>query len=80
MIKLPTGFKGKVRSFGSDFRAVVIEGQPEYIAFRGKETKNLEPGSYFGSSGKTEHKVFCQAGEECILYVRAEGKFDVVPV
>ncbi|MEO1341631.1 MAG: DUF4437 domain-containing protein [Cyanobacteria bacterium J06635_13] len=80
MIKLPTGFKGKIRSHGSDFRAVVIEGQPNYIALRGKETKNLEPGSYFGSSGETEHEVFCQAEEECILYVRAQSKFDVVPI
>ncbi|MEO0836635.1 MAG: DUF4437 domain-containing protein [Cyanobacteria bacterium J06642_3] len=80
MIKLPTGFKGEIRNYGSDFHAVVIEGQPEYLALRGKETKTLEPGSYFSSSGKAEHKVFCQAREECILYVRAEGQFDVVPI
>ena len=76
MIKLPTGFQGEILSHGSDFRAVVIEGQPKYVAR--KETKNLEPGSYFGSSAKTRHKVFCTAGEECIFYVRAEDKFDVV--
>ena len=53
MIKLPTDFKGEIRSYGSDFRAVLIEGQPNYIAFRGKETKNLKPGSYFSSKGKS---------------------------
>ena len=78
MIKLPTGFKSEIRSHGSGFRAVVIEGQPKYVAR--KETKNLEPGSYFGSSAKTTHKVSCTAEEECILYVRAEDKFDVVPI
>ncbi|MEL6579732.1 MAG: DUF4437 domain-containing protein [Cyanobacteria bacterium J06621_12] len=45
---------------------------------RGKESKNLEPGSYLGSSGEAEHKIFNQAGEECIIYVRTNGKFDVV--
>jgi hypothetical protein len=26
------------------------------------------------------HQVSCEAGEECIIYVRMEGKFDVIPV
>lgn len=78
MIKLPTDFKGKIRSHGSDFRAVVIEGQPNYIALRGTDTKNLEPGSYFSSKGKSTHQLTSDAEAESIIYVRTNGKFDII--
>ena len=51
-IKLPAGFTGKIHSYGSTFRAVVIKAQLQYL---GANIKILEPGSYFGSeeSGRT---------------------------
>ena len=39
----------------------------------------MEPGSYFSSKGEAAHQVSCEAGDECIVYVRIEGKFDVIP-
>lgn len=75
LIKLPTGFTGEIHSHSSTFRAVVIQGQPSH---RSDKTNTLEPGSYFGSEGETVHPVSCAATEECVLYVRAEGKYDVV--
>ena len=78
MIKLPADFKGKIRSYGSDFRAVVIEGQPNYIASKGKDIKNLEAGSYFSSQGKSTHQLTSDAEAESIIYVRTNGKFDII--
>ena len=77
MIKITPGFKGKIRPHGSNFRAVVIEGQPEYLASGGTEPKNLEPGSYFSSQGKSAHKLN-SGTTESIFYVRTNGKFDIL--
>jgi hypothetical protein len=75
-VKLPTGFTGKIHSHGSTFRGVVIKGQPQYL---GTDVKNLEPGSYFGSKGETVHRISSKAGEESIIYVRTDGKYEVIP-
>lgn len=78
-VKLPDGFTGEIHDNSSVFRAVVIEGQLSHDGPNEANLKTLKPGSYFGASGKTVHQVSCQTGEECIIYVRAEGTFDVVP-
>ena len=75
MIKLPAGFRGKIQSNGSSFRAVVIEGQPQYQVSDKTEVKNLEPGSYFSSQGRSIHQVSTEA--ESVLYVRTNDKFDI---
>ncbi len=77
LIKLPAGFSGKIRSQGSIFRAVVIQGQPQYQVSSDADAKDLEPGSYFSSKGNSVHQVSSKAGEESIIYVRTDGKFDV---
>jgi Domain of unknown function (DUF4437) len=79
LVKLPDGFTGKIRSHGSTFRAVVIQGRPRRGVPGETGVKTLEPGSYFGSKGETVHQVSCEAGDDCIIYVRMEGKFDVIP-
>ena len=73
-VKLPAGFIGKIVSHGATFRAVVIKGQPQYF---GTDIKTLEPGSYFGSSGETVHQISSKAGEESIIYVRTDGRYDI---
>jgi hypothetical protein len=75
-VKLPAGFAGSIRSSGSSFRAVVIKGQPQYL---GGDAKTLEPGSYFGSKGETVHRVISDDGEETVIYVRTDGKYEVTP-
>ena len=79
LVKLPAGFAGKINSHGSTFRAVVIKGQPQYQLPGKSDVKNLKPGSYFGSKGESVHQISSQAEEECIIYVRSEGKFKVTP-
>jgi len=79
LIKLPAGFTGKIKSDGSTFRAVVIKGQPQFQMPGKADIKALEPGSYFSSKGKSVHQISSKAGEESIIYVRTDGKYDVIP-
>jgi hypothetical protein len=41
--------------------------------------KILEPGSYFSSMGKSVHQISSKAGEESIIYIRTDGKYDLIP-
>lgn len=77
LVKLPHGFKGKIESEGSDFRAVVIQGQPQYQMPNDSEVKTMVAGSYFSSEGKATHQISSSANEESILYVRTDGVFDI---
>jgi hypothetical protein len=75
-VKMPAGFAGKINSWGATFRAVVIKGQPQYL---GAEVKTLDPGSYFGSKGETVHQVSSSEDEETVIYLRTDGKYEVIP-
>jgi len=79
LIKLPPGFQGEIRSHGTTFRAVEIQGRLRHRMPGQNSVKALEPGSYFRSTGESAHQVSCEAGAECIIYVRMEGKYDVIP-
>lgn len=79
LIKLPAGFTGTIDSQGSNLRAVVIKGQPQYQMPGETDAKTLAPGSYFSSKGESVHQVSSEEGEESIIYVRTEGKYDVIP-
>jgi hypothetical protein len=79
LVKLPAGFTGKIRSHGSTFRAVIIQGQPQYRIPRENDVKILEPGSYFSSKGASVHQISSKAEEDSIIYVRTDGKYDVIP-
>lgn len=77
LVKLPAGFAGAIRGDGESFRAVVIQGRPLYGALGETGDKALEPGSYVGSEGESMHRLSCEM--ECVLYVRTEGGFGIVP-
>jgi len=79
LMKLPAGFRGKIHSHGSTFRAVVIQGQPQYQVPGEAEAQTLEPGSYFSSEGESLHLVSSAAADESLIYVRTDGKFEVIP-
>jgi uncharacterized protein YaiE (UPF0345 family) len=57
----------------------VIKGQPQHQVPGETDVKTLEPGSYFSSMGESMHQVSSEAGEESIMYVRTDGKYDVIP-
>ena len=73
MVKLPPGFQGKLDTAGSNFKVVVIKGQLNL--HRSSGTKNLAPGSYFGSASKSTHKVSCR--DECTIYVRSDRSYTI---
>jgi quercetin dioxygenase-like cupin family protein len=79
LVKLPSGFSGKINSHGSTFRAVVIKGQLQYQVPGETDIKTLEPGSYFSSKGELVHHVSSKVGKESIIYIRTDGKFEIIP-
>ncbi len=80
LVKLPSGFTGKIRSHGSTFRAVIVEGRPQYQVPNETDVRILEPGSYFSSKGASVHMIASKAGEESTIYIRTDGKYDVISV
>ena len=72
-LKLPAGYSGKLTGNSSQLRAVVIRGEVQYSATSG--TKTLKSGSYFGSKATIDHGLTCK--EECIIYVRTQGRYKV---
>lgn len=78
LIRLPSGFDGALRSDGADLHAVVIAGRPAHEVVEKSERTALEPGSYFGSTGKVAHRIACER-DGCLLYVRTAGTFDLAP-
>ncbi len=78
LVKLPAGFSGMLRSHGTTFRAVVIQGQPRYRVARETDVTILEPGSYFASQGEVVHQVSSEAGGESVIYIRTNGKYEVL--
>ena len=76
-IKLPAGFKGQIKSEGSTFKSVVIQGTPQYNV-DGK-IKTLETGSYFAADGGlSTHEISSQETSETVLYIRTNGKYDII--
>lgn len=81
MVRLPAGFDGKILSDGSTFRAVVIQGRPQLlipVAEGEARAEAITPGSYFGSTNQTTHRITCDEKEGCILYVRSEGSYGIM--
>ena len=77
-VKLPAGFAGEIRSHGSTFRAVVIQGRPQYQVPGTADVKALDPGSYFSSTGASTHQISSNADAHSIIYVRTKSAFDIV--
>lgn len=79
LVKLPAGFTGIMHSQGTTFNSVVIQGRPQYQVPGETDLKTLEPGSYLGSKEESVHNVWCPEEADCIIYVRTDGKFNVIP-
>ena len=77
MLKLPSGFNGKISATAGELRVVVIKGEVNYSSKDIAENKILSAGSYFGSSGKFDHKLATKADEDAMLYIRSDHKFQV---
>lgn len=76
-IKLPAGFSVPLHHHSADHYVTVISGTMVFEA-DGQEHK-LGAGSYFAYTGKEKHTTKCEAGSDCVLFLDARGKWDVVP-
>ncbi|MFY0714433.1 DUF4437 domain-containing protein [Seonamhaeicola sp. NFXS20] len=75
LLKLPAGFKGKIKNLSPNFRAVVVSGKVTH-QFSKKEDENmLEPGSYFGAEEKASPRL--KTDVETVIYIRSNGKFKI---
>ena len=70
-------FAAPLHHHTADHYVTVVSGTLILIV-DGKENK-LPAGSYFSFTGKAKHETKCDAGAECVLFVDARGKWDVVP-
>lgn len=78
LIKLPLDFKGIIESTGAIFYAIVIQGELSYQESINKETKVLDPGSYFNSQGVSKHQISVDSKKECLVYIRANNNYKVI--
>lgn len=75
-VKLPKGFNGTLKTDGTALHSVVIQGELNYTLPQNKETKVLDAGSSFSSSGKAIHTL-SNANSEVILYIRTNGSIKI---
>lgn len=77
-VKLAPGHAVRLLARGSTFGAVVIQGRPNHQTPGSSSATIIEPGGRFSSAGASTHEVRCEAGDDCILYMRMEGKLEVL--
>ncbi len=78
-LRLPAGYEGELQGNGAWLRAVLIAGRASHrLAGSDAPSTDLDPGSYFGSSGGAVHRIACATGDECLLYISTEGRYEAV--
>lgn len=75
LLKLPAGFKGKIKNLSPNFRAVVISGGISHQFSKKEDKKELTSGSYFGV--EEDSKSIITTGQETVIYIRSNGDFKV---
>jgi anti-sigma factor ChrR (cupin superfamily) len=76
--KFPAGWTSPLHSHSADLKIAVISGTWIQKTEDGKETR-LPPGSYELEPHNVKHISGCDAGSECVIFVVANGKFDLIP-
>jgi quercetin dioxygenase-like cupin family protein len=71
LLQLKAGAAGRIYSEADEFKVVVISGKLNYQT--GGKEKALQPGSYFSSTGTTNHVVSTES--EAIIYIRTNKLF-----
>jgi len=75
--KLPPGFSGTLDGDGIELKSVVVQGDVVHEVAGITSEQTLDPGSYFGSDGDATHRITCGGATDCILYIRAIGKYQL---
>ncbi|MCH3882166.1 MULTISPECIES: DUF4437 domain-containing protein [Tenacibaculum] len=76
LLKLPAGFKGKIKNLSPNFRAVVISGGITHQFSKKGAVNQLNTPSYFGI--KENAKSIITTDIETVIYIRSNGNFKVV--
>lgn len=74
--KFTAGFTAPLHHHSANHSVVVVAGTLT-LGVDGKDVQ-LPAGSYFSFTNKMKHSTRCEAGADCVLFVDARGKFDVV--
>lgn len=77
-LSIPPGFKGKIVTEDSPFRAVVIKGNTNYHEPKTEASTPLAPGSFFSSEKQSYHTISNTTETECIIYIRSLGSYKVI--
>jgi quercetin dioxygenase-like cupin family protein len=76
-MKFPAGFAAPLHHHSANHYVTVVSGTM-VMNIDGNDVK-LPAGSYFSFTGMKQHMTKCDAGAECVLFLDARGKWDVVP-
>jgi hypothetical protein len=76
--KFKPGFNAGLHSHSADMRIAVVSGTM-IAATEGGPEKKLGPGSYEYQPHGVKHVTKCDTGSECVIFVVASGKFDLLP-
>ena len=77
LIKLPAGGKAELNGNGAQLHAVIIKGDTSHQLSSDAQSETLPVGSYFGSAEEARHQLICESEEECLVYVRTEGAYEL---
>lgn len=73
-VKLPSGFKGILKSNGDIFHSIVVKGELSYST---AQNSTLDVGSYFSSTSITNHSIENNSNQETVFYVRTNGSIKI---
>lgn len=74
-VKLPQGYSGRLSTQDGDLRAIVIQGDLTHSIQGHSNAIELGPGGFLESQEGIGHSLSCNAGEDCLVYVRTTGRF-----
>lgn len=74
LINIPVGLTIDINNDGTMFHAVVIDGRIDYQISK-DSTQEMMPGSYFSNIKGSSSTIY--ANEDSVIYVRANGMFNI---
>ena len=77
--KFPAGFSAPLHTHSASTKVVVISGTMAMAGADGKETR-FPPGSFYTQPSTYAHVTRCLEGSSCLIYLEADGKWDLKPV
>ena len=77
--RFTTGFTAPLHTHSANTRIVVISGTMSMSGADGKEMK-FPPGSFYTQPNTFRHVTKCLAADGCLVYLEADGKWDLKPV